>query len=324
MVTMNHGDGFYDILCQDGRAQQNVHKNFVRQLPRAKYTDLGFTSAPSARDSGPDAGIAQRADSRLAELKDAKLNDSRTDLPPAGFLKRLKSSFISGAAHPVIECQNSEEAAQLLRQARARLEQEGYDVLAAWVSPSHDGYVGPKAGRLGTVHISSAFRLHLARLMLHGDDFVSVGAWEAQYDGLWPDFPVVAEALQRSLHDLGPALRGPSGKARVFYACGTDHAERCGLYRGLGPDIGVVVVPREGERPDAERPKSLVFVATAAPGELATYSSTKIRKALKEGDHAYVSNAISDAAAQFLLAPTPEDHACFKRDFRALGVRARE
>jgi len=214
--------------------------------------------------------------------------------------------------------------AQLLRQARARLEQEGYDVLAAWVSPSHDGYVGPKAGRLGTVHISSAFRLHLARLMLHGDDFVSVGAWEAQYDGLWPDFPVVAEALQRSLHDLGPALRGPSGKARVFYACGTDHAERCGLYRGLGPDIGVVVVPREGERPDAERPKSLVFVATAAPGELATYSSTKIRKALKEGDHAYVSNAISDAAAQFLLAPTPEDHACFKRDFRALGVRARE
>ena len=53
--------------------------------------------------------------------------------------------------------------AQLLHQARLRLEKEGYDVLAGWLSPSQDGYVGPKAARLGTVHISGDLRLHMAQ-----------------------------------------------------------------------------------------------------------------------------------------------------------------
>ena len=63
----------------------------------------------------------------------------------------------------------------------------------------------------------------------------------------------------------------------MFYACGTDHAARCGLYDlgRFGADVGVVVVPREGERPEAEREG--VYVAEPAPGDVKAFSSTKIR-----------------------------------------------
>jgi len=211
--------------------------------------------------------------------------------------------------------------AQLLYQARVRLEKEGYDVLAGWLSPSQDGYVGPKASRMGTVHISGDLRLHMAQLMLHGDDFLSVGAWEAQYDGSWPDFPEVAVALQKQLSGISSSLESKSGKPRVFYACGTDHAERCGLYNGMRNEIGVVVVPREGERPKAESIKNSVFVASPAPGELASFSSTKVREALKKGNREYVSNAVSEIAARFLLEPTEEERDIFRNDFiKFLGV----
>lgn len=73
-------------------------------------------------------------------------------------------------------------------------------------------------------------------------------------------------------------LLGDSSSPRVFYACGTDHADRCGLYEDgrFAADIGVVVVPRAGEAPEAERPPQ-VFVAEPAPGDVAAFSSTQIR-----------------------------------------------
>lgn len=206
--------------------------------------------------------------------------------------------------------------AQLLRQARERLEGAGYQVWAAWMSPSHDGYVGPKAISKRTVHLSSKLRLHLAHLLVLGDPFVAVGYWEASKKGSWPDFPQVAEELQRTLKrlvddqaELMPTLNlllGESGWPRVFYACGTDHAERCGLYDGFGrfcADVGVVVVPRQDEAPEPERPPE-VFVASAAPGEVAGFSSTKIRESFQiagKDEHAYLCNAICEAAADFMI-----------------------
>lgn len=209
---------------------------------------------------------------------------------------------------------------ELLRQARFRLEAEGYGVLAAWMSPTQDGYVQPKAASLGTIGLSGEFRLKTAQLMLEGDDFVALGAWEAQYVGHWPDFPAVTEQLQKELFQRAgdmPELIGKSGKVRVFYACGTDHAGKCGLYRGLDPlaDRGVVVVPRAGEASKAESPKSLVFVAQAVPGAIASFSSTKVRKALGSGDEAYIGQALSEAAAKFLLSPTAEQKQMYSKDF---------
>ena len=42
-------------------------------------------------------------------------------------------------------------------------------------------------------------------------------------------------------------------------------------------DVGVVVVPRADETPEAEQAPEL-FVALPAPGDVASFSSTKIRR----------------------------------------------
>jgi len=211
--------------------------------------------------------------------------------------------------------------AQLLRQARDRLEAVGYEVVAAWMSPSHDDYVKPKALRLRTKWLSSNVRLLLGSMVLRSDDFVLLGAWEAQYPGRWPDFPEVAANLQDFLEEQPEAqqgLLGDSKSVRVFYACGTDHAERCGLYRGVGSgpsgDMGVVVVPRAGEKPRQEDPHRLVFVAEPAAGEVASFSSTKVREAMERRDAsagAYLQRALSAEAARLLLEPTASEREAY-------------
>merc|ERR1719502_798864 len=145
--------------------------------------------------------------------------------------------------------------AQMLHQARERLEKEGYSVIGAWLSPSHDSYVLPKAASFGTPGLRADFRLELARRAVEDDDLVDVSSWEAKQEGRWPDYPVVAGALQQELR------RHTEGKgATVFYVCGTDHFKKCGLHLGMRGGIGVVAVPRcasDGQPPDSsnrERP----------------------------------------------------------------------
>ena len=79
----------------------------------------------------------------------------------------------------------------MIHAAADRLRAAGYDVLRAYVSPSHDGYVQPKARGLSTLGLSAAFRLEVAQRAVADDPLVAVGAWEAQQPGHWPDFPQV-------------------------------------------------------------------------------------------------------------------------------------
>lgn len=207
----------------------------------------------------------------------------------------------------------------LLHQAKVRLERAGYAVLGMWISPSHDSYLQPKARSLGTLGLSAAFRLEVARRAVEDDPLVAAGAWEVMQVGRWPDFPVVTAALQRELTSLSGAETAPT----VFYACGTDHAEKCCLYsKSMGPGRGVVVVPRSGEaaEPESAGGEPLVYVAEPAPGEVAAISSTKVREAIARKDHGYVKRAISARAADFMLQPSPEELSRFSADFALLGV----
>merc|ERR1719369_2533150 len=178
--------------------------------------------------------------------------------------------------------------AQLLHQAAARVEAAGFGVLGAWLSPSHDGYVQPKAKSLQTPGFSAPFRLELARKLVVEDDLVAVGAWECNpARGCWPDFPEVTWALQKKLEML-PGVnqsKGSHGYVQTFYCCGTDHANKCGLYSGMDADrgMGIVVVPRAGDMAQAEQPERLVFVAEPSAG-VAAFSSTKLREALAKQD----------------------------------------
>eukprot|EP00913_Durusdinium_trenchii_P018749 g17619.t1 len=146
--------------------------------------------------------------------------------------------------------------AQLIHQAVDRLHKEGYDVVGAWLSPSHDGYVQPKALKMGTIGLSALFRLEAARRAVLEDELLSIGSWEAKKPGRWPDYPEVAMALQRKLRKVEKAWNLTQG-FKVFYACGTDHATNQGLYRGFLTDrgFGVVIVPRLGEEAKKEQPE---------------------------------------------------------------------
>lgn len=69
-VELDHGDGFIDITCQDGRKACNINEAFLRQLPVSKYSDsIEVRDANSVETPGP--GFAYL-------------------LPPAGFLKAVK------------------------------------------------------------------------------------------------------------------------------------------------------------------------------------------------------------------------------------------
>lgn len=215
---------------------------------------------------------------------------------------------------------------QLLHQAEQRLTAEGYSVLGAWLSPSHDMYLLPKAQSLRTLGLSGSMRLEIARRATLRDPLVDVGAWECAQEGYWPDFPEVCAALQSEFGSAAelkglPGVEGEEASFKVFYACGTDHAEKCGLYFGLPGlnGLGVVVVPRAGESARNENPGRSVFVANPAEGDIASFSSTKVRKAIENNDSDYLQRALSPEAAHFLLRPTKEDYTAFPEDFSKLG-----
>jgi hypothetical protein len=108
------------------------------------------------------------------------------------------------------------------------------------------------------------------------------------------------------------------GEITVFYACGTDHAKNCGLYNGPHKWGGVVVVPREGDEIGEENPDLKVYVAEPSKGDIASYSSTLIRKAIEENNKDDVRKMMSDRAARFLLDHTDEEYTKFSADFDKL------
>lgn len=200
----------------------------------------------------------------------------------------------------------------MLHAAATRVQRAGYHVCGAFLSPSHDLYVRPKAEALGTMWLSAAFRLAVARCATSSDPLVSVSAWEAEWPGShWPDFPVVcnAAATDSSLSQYG----------RVFYVCGSDHARKCGLERGER-QFGVVIVPRADDRVVREAPgQRNILVAAPLPDEAASFSSTALRAALAVRDEAKVRAMASPAVAALLLHPSSEKRAAFESDYRTLS-----
>ncbi|CAK9040411.1 unnamed protein product [Durusdinium trenchii] len=235
---------------------------------------------------------------------------------PALEERRLAVLLTTGAMNPL-----HRGHAQLIHQAVDRLHKEGYDVVGAWLSPSHDGYVQPKALKMGTIGLSALFRLEAARRAVLEDELLSIGSWEAKKPGRWPDYPEVAMALQRKLRKVEKAWNLTQG-FKVFYACGTDHATNQGLYRGFLTDrgFGVVIVPRLGEEAKKEQPERNVFVAERIDGEGAGYNSTMIRSALKIHRHSVVTKTLPNQAADFLLRPSSQDYSAFREDFEKLGL----
>jgi len=103
MVLKDHEDGFYDILCQDGREAQFLHTTYLRMLSPGMFTDVGYLSARSARSTfSATQSITGSKVARVCDSDDPPLNLTASgglELPPAGYIGFGSSgSFAAGSA----------------------------------------------------------------------------------------------------------------------------------------------------------------------------------------------------------------------------------
>ena len=204
----------------------------------------------------------------------------------------------------------------LMEQSIARLYKAKYNVIGAWISPSQDIYVQPKALQLNTIGLSAPFRVEVTKLTVADDLLIDVGLWESSLERSgFVDFPDVCLSLKKHIEK---EVDFKDDEITVFYACGADHAKKFDLYKGPQKWGGVVVVPREGDKIGEENAHSKVYVAEPSKGDITTYSSTKIRKAIAENNEDIVKKMMSDDAARFLLRPTQEEYTKFSADFDKL------
>jgi len=106
ILLEDHGNGFFDIICQDGCIGRWIHVDFLRQLPSSDFTDVGFlpTATPAkSRLACPKHGDPDQVGLRIAQLagKFGRGEDTY-ELPPSGFQRMASSKargiFAAGAA----------------------------------------------------------------------------------------------------------------------------------------------------------------------------------------------------------------------------------
>lgn len=299
-----------DVVAEEGSTTTTT---FVSTEPLVAETD----KVQQPEDESDDEDEYDKSSEDLWPLlKLQRQLEALSKLKPSLQERHLAVLLTTGAMNPL-----HRGHAQLLHQAVDRLQREGFDVVGAWLSPSHDGYVQPKARKMNTIGFSAQFRLEAARRAVSEDSLLAVGSWEAKKPGRWPDYPEVAMALQRKLRKVEKAWKLTNG-LKVFYACGTDHAQTQGLYRGFLTDrgFGVVIVPREGEQANSEEREKSVFVASSIDGEGAGYNSTMIRSALQVKRTSVVTRTLPLEAADFLLRPSNQDYTDFREDFEKFGL----
>jgi nicotinic acid mononucleotide adenylyltransferase len=154
-------------------------------------------------------------------------------------------------------------------------------VLVGYLGPSHRGYV---AGKLGGEAISWEDRCELCRLAAveHNETpgalHIEVDPWE----GMQPcfrDFPVVRDHLARVI-----AAAFPNHRIIVYYLCGFDHFERCGL-KSWNNCVSIARPPLDSGTVAnrAELAKKGIYICDQATDEeiaglFADVSSTEIRR----------------------------------------------
>ncbi|CAM4868191.1 unnamed protein product [Rotaria socialis] len=118
---------------------------------------------------------------------------------------------------------------QLVRNCLEKHTSQPMNVVAAYLSPTHDSYVRSK---LGSVHfISAKDRIELCEKAIQSDNdaknWISVAKGESQCNG-FVDFDEVSESLAQflntTLHCQEKFLAHP---LKVVYVCGLDHFNKC-------------------------------------------------------------------------------------------------
>ncbi len=104
---------------------------------------------------------------------------------------------------------------RMLEIARAEIEERGWKVAGAYVTPDHDGYVSVKAN--GAAACPASERIHQARVALKGHDWIQVDPWAALYQDRPLNYTTILERTQCMLEALGR-------DHQVVYVFGSDNA----------------------------------------------------------------------------------------------------
>lgn len=204
----------------------------------------------------------------------------------------------------------------LIGQARLRLEDAGYAVLAGWLSPCHDEEVEEVARQSRRPVLGSRFRVRVAELAVQDDDFLSVSSWEA----LQPKAvrcETVLDSLQESVTEAGFTDRLDVDRIRVFAICQCDdvhHLANIDVHRQQGQ----VVVPRDSLDILMEEPSRQHWVSEAIPEELGIFSVEAVLDAIRSGDHGFVARGMAQQAMDFCTSPSADERLEFSADFNEL------
>ncbi|KAL6078148.1 Nicotinamide/nicotinic acid mononucleotide adenylyltransferase 1 [Balamuthia mandrillaris] len=165
-------------------------------------------------------------------------------------------------------------------------EKHGFQVVAGFVSPSHDEYVWQK---LETDGITGYHREAMLQLATKDSDWISVSSWELNQ----PYFQSMYKATL-ALHGLLREEFAEQEELQVMYLCGADLIPRCGGMTNLG-GFPIVAVGRAGYSDKVRKvlaAKQSDSAMDGAPRKQTLYfveedtediSSTKMREYLREG-----------------------------------------
>jgi len=162
---------------------------------------------------------------------------------------------------------------EIFERAKSYFEELGHNVVAGYISPSHDAYVTSKMNHSGYSSISGIHRLEMLRLSLSGSNWIEATSWELNQQG-FVDFPSVYRYFKLYFQNK---LDVPF---TLYYLCGSDHAYKCGLYRSS--QIKTIAVGRPGYSNLKNVSKCEDF--HYLEDETNDFSSTIMRDALINGD----------------------------------------
>ena len=153
----------------------------------------------------------------------------------------------------------------MLRLAKLELEKDGWNVCAAFLSPSHDLYLRSKM--MGFNFVPATQRITMANLAVQNYPWLYISDWESSQKGYWPDFTEVIDSLKQAITDRGIS-------AHTFYVCGSDHARYCWDLNEL------VVIARAQQQGISHTPHHHQYYIKATQNLYLTCSSTTVRKLL--------------------------------------------
>ncbi len=144
----------------------------------------------------------------------------------------------------------------------------GFEVVGAFLSPSHDSYLDSKYG-VGK-HLDAQTRVSLCKAATQEHPVIDIPTWESSPNReYWPEFTEVTQTLVQVLQ-----TEFPQQDIQVFYVCGSDHY-KIARYSNLP---GICVISRENNQVSTTARGNTFIIPTSDSNPYSHLSATLVRE----------------------------------------------